>query len=122
MKIIRSNEIPTEAASHEDPKDPGVVKKVLFHLGDLASGNIQMINWATLLPNKSFRAHAHRDMQEIFVLCDGSAELVVNGKKVLLQSGDACVVFPGESHEMNNPGDKHVTFLAIGIVPQNSGK
>jgi len=117
MKIIRAKDIKTEPASHEDPNNPGVVKKVLFRLGDLAGGNIQMINWATLLPHKSFRAHAHRDMQEIFILMNGNAELIVDGKKILLQSGDACVVLQGELHEMKNPSANPLTFLAIGIAP-----
>ena len=65
MKIVRFGDISEISASHEDPKNPGVLKKVLFHLGDLASGHIQMVNWATLLPGKSFSLHNHESMQEL---------------------------------------------------------
>ena len=48
MKIIKNALIPFIPASHEDPVDPGVFKKVLFKAEDFAKGHIQIINWAKL--------------------------------------------------------------------------
>jgi hypothetical protein len=40
MKIVRSSDLSFTAASHEDPKKPGVLKKVLFAKDDLLNGHI----------------------------------------------------------------------------------
>lgn len=116
MKIIRFGDIPQVPAAHEDPKNPSVLKKVLFRLGDLASGKIQMVNWATILPNRSFSLHHHESMQEIFIMLGDGVVAGVDGKEIVLSRGDALVVEAKESHEMKNIGVFPVDYLAVGIV------
>jgi hypothetical protein len=41
-------------ASHENPLDPGVWKKVLFPKLDLQAGAVPMVNWARLGVGKRF--------------------------------------------------------------------
>lgn len=108
-------------ASHEDPNNPGVLKKVLLQRAELFPGHIQMINWASLLPNKSFASHFHQDMQEVFVMIDGSAVAEVDGKSVPLERGDVLVIDAGEKHCMRNTTNVEVTYLAIGIAPESGG-
>jgi mannose-6-phosphate isomerase-like protein (cupin superfamily) len=117
MKIIRNITIVSEPASHEDPKNPGVLKKVLFRLGDLAAGNIQMINHATLLPKRSFNVHSHQDMQEVFLFVSGRVIMTIDNQDIEVESGDAVIVFPGEKHTMKNLRSREAEFYAIGIVP-----
>ncbi|HUD20225.1 MAG TPA: cupin domain-containing protein [Patescibacteria group bacterium] len=116
MKIVRSKQLTLEPAGHEDPNDPGVVKKVLFHLHDLARGDIQMVNWAVLYPNRSFSAHTHRTMQEVFIIVSGRVIASIDGQDVLLEKGDALVAEPGETHTMKNVTTRTARFIAIGIV------
>ena len=59
MQIVRGDEIEYTPASHEDPADPGVFKRVLATKFDLLVGLVQMVNWARLPTGKSFRKHFH---------------------------------------------------------------
>lgn len=122
MKILRGSDIAYVPASHEDPSDPGVLKKVLFRRDELFAGRIQMINWATLLPGKSFRLHYHEDMQEVFIMMGDGAVASVDGTNVSLSCGDALVVDLHESHMMENPTDKPIEYIVVGIAGTHDGK
>lgn len=116
MKIIRKKIIPKVPASHEDPADPGVLKQVLLRRDDLAPGRIQMVNWATLLPGKSFRVHQHEDMDEIFIILNGKVQITIGNERETLEKGDAVLVPEASVHIMKNLIDKEVSFIAIGVV------
>lgn len=116
MKIIRKKIIPKVLASHEDPADPGVLKQVLLRRDDLAPGRIQMVNWATLLPGKSFRAHQHEDMEEIFIMLNGKVEITIGDEREIVEKGDTVVVPEASVHVVKNLTDKEVSYIAIGVV------
>ena len=46
MKSILSNASAFVAASHEDPRNPGVLKRVIATKDDFQAGHVQMLNWA----------------------------------------------------------------------------
>jgi len=112
MKIIRGKDINFIPVAHEDPENPGVLKKVLFKKEELSSGRVQMINWVKLLSGRTMRPHAHENMEEIFVIVSGRA--IFNQE--ILEEGDAVLVNRGETHEMKALGEKEVHYLVIGIV------
>ena len=116
MKIIRSNDITKTPASHEDSENPGVLKQVLLRQADIAPGRIQMINWSTLLPNKSFRSHYHEAMEEVFIILDGEVEITVEEEKAILKKGDAIVIPETAVHVMKNLTDREINYIAIGIA------
>jgi mannose-6-phosphate isomerase-like protein (cupin superfamily) len=122
VQIIYSADRSFVAAGHEDPRDPGVWKKVLFQREDLQAGSIQMVNWARLPVGRSFAAHFHEEMQEVFVIMRGAAQLSVSGETVALQPGDAVRIDRREVHRMCNDGDEDVEYLAIGIVERPGGR
>lgn len=122
MQIIRGDKIEFTPASHEDRDNPGVLKRVLATKHDLIVGKVQMVNWALLPVGKSFQRHYHEDMQEIFVIVDGSVEVNVNGQTNRLERGDAILVDPREVHQMTNIGDKDVHYVVFGISTGDGGK
>jgi mannose-6-phosphate isomerase-like protein (cupin superfamily) len=111
-----------EPAGHENPLSPGVLKKVLLEKADLRQGRIQMVNWASLGVGKRFARHYHEDMQEIFILVQGEAEITVGTETAQLQRGDTIVIDPREVHQMWNIGTETVAYLAIGITSEAGGK
>lgn len=139
MKIVRGSKLDQIPASHEDKNYPGCLKKVLVKKNDLIKGRVQMINWSTLLPNKSFKLHYHEDMQEIFIILSGKVE-VQNSKlkgqnhnlklkgekeenqKAILNFGDMVIIDEMEIHEMKNLTDKNVDYIAIGVARGIGGK
>ncbi|MEK7543373.1 MAG: cupin domain-containing protein [Patescibacteria group bacterium] len=122
MKIIRLQNFPKVPASHEDPVDPGVLKQILFRRDDLAPGRIQMINWSTLLPGKSFRSHYHEAMDEVFIILDGEVEISVGEEKAILGKGDAVVIPEKTVHVMKNLTNEEVWYIALGISRGPGGK
>jgi len=122
MKIINSNKIQYQPASHEDPKSPGALKKVLLTKTDLQPGMVQMINWAKIPKGKSFAGHYHEDMQEIFIIISGKVKVVVEGKKKMIGKGDLVLVPANKVHVMKNLSDHDVEYIAIGISEGKDGK
>jgi mannose-6-phosphate isomerase-like protein (cupin superfamily) len=98
------------------------LKKVLLEKADLRPGRIQMVNWASLGVGKEFARHYHEDMQEIFILVAGEAEITVAAETATLRRGDAVVIDPREVHQMRNAGTEAVEYLAIGITSEAGGK
>lgn len=122
MQIVRTKDLQYIPASHEDPTNPGVLKKVLLTKKDIIFGQIQMINWAKLPPGNSFRKHHHEDMQEIFIVLEGEAEIIIDGEKDMLYKGDAVITPIGKNHEMQNHTSEDVYYIAIGISTSKEGK
>ncbi len=122
MRIIRRTSLPSVAASHEDPKNPGVLKQVIAAKEDLLEGRVQMINWATLPAGKSFRSHYHEDMEEVFVLVNGTVDVRVDDEYDVLSAGDTLIVPPRAVHTMQNTSDDTVEYLVVGISQGFSGK
>jgi mannose-6-phosphate isomerase-like protein (cupin superfamily) len=122
MQIVRGNEIPFTPASHEDRNDPGVLKQVLATRDDLRVGHVQMVNWSRLPVGKSFRRHYHEDMQEIFVIVEGQARMLVDENAVELKRGDAILVDPREEHSMTNTGADDVHYVVFGISSEEGGR
>jgi uncharacterized cupin superfamily protein len=109
-------------AGHENLTDPGVLKKVLFKRDELQLGTVQMVNWAKLLAGKSFAAHYHEDMQEMFIMMIGSARLRVGDETVIMRPGDAVLIDARETHQMWNDSQQDAEYLAIGIAGNSNGQ
>jgi mannose-6-phosphate isomerase-like protein (cupin superfamily) len=109
-------------AAHENPLAPGVLKKVLLEKADLQPGRVQMVNWASLGIGKHFARHFHEDMQEIFILVQGKAEITVGDETAVLGRGDTVVIDAREAHAMRNIGQETVGYLAVGITREEGGK
>ena len=122
MRIVRFSDRPFVAAGHENPAAPGVWKKVFFQRPDLQPGVVQMVNWARLPPGKRFASHYHEDMQEIFVVMQGEAEITVGSQTAVLGRGDAVLIDAREVHSMQNLGSDDCEYLAVGITAGTGGR
>ena len=122
MKIIRSSDLEFVPASHEPTKSPGVFKKILLYNEDIMNGNVQMINWALLPAGRSFQAHYHEDMEEIFILLKGRAKIIIDGEEGMLETGDTVVVPMMCVHTMDNAGPEDVEYIVVGVSLGNNGK
>jgi mannose-6-phosphate isomerase-like protein (cupin superfamily) len=122
MEIIKNKNIEFVPASHENPLDPGCLKKVLLKRDDVDPGRIQMINWSLLIKNKSFEKHYHEDMLEIFIILSNQATIIVGNKKEIMTKGDSVIINPKEVHQMINETNQDTEYLAIGIAYGTTGK
>jgi mannose-6-phosphate isomerase-like protein (cupin superfamily) len=122
MKVIPFEARAFQPAGHENPLAPGVMRKVLLAKAELEPGRIQMVNWASMASGKQFARHYHEDMQEIFILVEGEAEITVGAETAVLRRGDTVVIDPGEVHQMRTLGATAAEYLAIGITGEAGGK
>lgn len=122
MQLVRGSQIEFIPASHEDPKDPGVLKRVLATHGDLIKGQIMMVNWALLPIGKSFQAHYHEDMQEVFIVLNGTVTMTVNKEDHALTKADAIIIDPKEVHQMENKCNEDVEYIVFGVSTEEGGK
>ncbi len=83
---------------------------------------MQVVNWCRMEPEKAFLSHYHEDMEEIFIILRGQANIRVNGEKADLGEREAAVIAPREVHEMKNAGAEDLEYLAIGISQGKGGK
>ncbi len=122
MKIVRFKDLDFIPASHEDPKDPGALKKILLKRDDLPNGRIQMINWAKIPIGKSFAPHYHESMIEVFIIISGKVRVKIDQEEATLEKGDTVVAFEKQVHEMKNISDEEVDYFAMGVVTGEGGK
>lgn len=122
MKIVRFNSLDFVPASHEDPKDPGALKKVLLQRDDLPPGRIQMINWARVPKGKSFSPHYHEKMIEVFIILNGQVKVKIDQEEEILAKGDLVIAREGQIHVFENISQEDVDYLALGIVTSEGGK
>jgi len=109
-------------ASHEKPGAPGVLKKILIRKEDLVDGKVQRINWALRPVGKAFERHYHEDMQEVFVIVHGTAEITIEQEMEAVCPGDAVVIPAGSIHTMKNIGQDNVEYVVIGISKGEGGQ
>lgn len=122
MQFIKAADKPYLPANHEDKNNPGVFRKILLTKDELLKGRVQMVNYAHLPVGKHFRAHYHEDMEEVFILTSGKAQMIVDGETVTMTPGDTVVVLPRGIHMMKNNGDSDVYYVVLGITTEQNGK
>ena len=122
MNFIPSTASGFIPASHEDPKNPGVLKRVIATQREFQVGQVQMLNWAQLPVGSSFQPHYHEDMQEVFVLLSGIVTMKCGEQTVTMQVGDTVIVSPEEIHQMQNVGDVVAEYIVFGISAQKGGR
>lgn len=122
MQFIPHDNSPFVPASHEDPNDPGVLKRVIATHEQLLEGRVQMLNWARLPVGGEFQRHYHEDMEEVFVLVSGQASMTVETETVEMQPGDTVVIAPREIHSMKNRAEVPAEYLVFGITTGQGGK
>lgn len=122
MKIVRFSSLNFIPASHEDPKDPGAIKKILLTKTDLPEGRIQMINWAQIPKGRTFATHFHEKMIEVFIIISGRVKAKIAQEEEILEKGDIVIAMEGQTHSFENISDQDVDYVCFGIITSEGGK
>lgn len=122
MRIVRFNDLKFIPASHEDPKDPGALKKILLKRDEIPAGRIQMINWSKIPIGKEFAPHFHESMIEVFIIMKGKTKIQIDNDEAILEKGDMVIVMEGQVHSFENISDEDVDYFAMGIATSDGGK
>ena len=117
MKKINKKDRAWEPGSHEDPKNPGVYKKVLIRHDEVSPrSKLMMFQLCKIPPKTTHVAHSHPTMDEIFYFTDGTGEIEINGQKESIKSGDRIIVPAGETHQIRNLGGTELKFIGLGVA------
>ncbi len=110
---------------HNDPSQYNIGKNAHDGAGELhyftlldgavMSNNYLFFHRGWLMPKSSIGEHAHRTMEEMYVIFDGVAEFTVNGKTTLLPAGSMVLCPIGSSHAIYNPHDTKLEWMNIGV-------
>jgi mannose-6-phosphate isomerase-like protein (cupin superfamily) len=66
-----------------------------------------------IAPGKASSRHFHKVSEETYYVLHGTGKLVLDGQMFALQPGQACLIEPGETHQIFNPGESDLEFLAV---------
>lgn len=123
MKKVSLIHLPLISSSHEKKINPGAFKKILFtHQDILHEGRIQMINWAVIPSGRQFVSHYHEDMDEIFIMITGEAQIIIDGEEDVLTRGDSVLIPMKSVHQMRSISKRDVEYLVIGFSLGKGGK
>jgi len=116
MKKISQKAIKWEPATHEDPNDPGVLKKVIVNHGEVDSASkLMMINLCMVPVGKTHKAHSHDTMEEIFYFTEGTGEVKIDNEIEKVGAGDRIIVPAKSIHQVKNLGNAELLYIGIGI-------
>jgi len=72
-------------------------------------------------PGKSSDAHYHLVSEETYYILRGAARMVIDERIFQLAPGQACLIQPGERHQIFNLGDEDLQFIAVCAPPWQAG-
>ena len=114
---INQKEISWEPASHEDPEDPGVLKKVIVKRDDVdEKSKLMMVNLCKVPVEKTHKLHSHQTMEEIFYFTNGRGEVTIDDETIIVGSGDRIIVPAKSEHQIKNIGDVDLEYFGLGIA------
>jgi mannose-6-phosphate isomerase-like protein (cupin superfamily) len=69
--------------------------------------------YVVIPPGKSSQAHRHKVSEETYYILKGVGSMTINAKKFRLHPGYACLIHPGETHQIFNKGKGDLEFLTV---------
>jgi mannose-6-phosphate isomerase-like protein (cupin superfamily) len=108
MQFSTVNNAPKEPVSHT----PAAKKRVWFRKGDLP--RFTQIARVVVPPGEVRAAHAPADMNELFLILEGTARMIVDGRPQDLKPGDAIALAPSKTHKLSNQSTEPIVFIVAG--------
>ena len=86
------------------------------YLGDYQrpGAGLTFVHDDLLDPGSSIGLHRHAGDEEVYVILEGNGHMEIDGNKVPVHAGDACITRDGERHSLRNSGDGPMRILVVG--------
>ena len=94
----------------ENPHGEDVQEILGVQAGGVESHSLARV---TIAPGKSSLPHFHKESDESYLILSGEAEMVIDNKRFEISPGEAVLIEPHEVHQIFNPGQKDLVFLAV---------
>jgi mannose-6-phosphate isomerase-like protein (cupin superfamily) len=79
----------------------------------LDHGNTYKVKRIEVLPGKRLSYQMHNHRAEYWMIVQGTAKVVLDGKESILKAGDTVFIPIGMAHRIGNIGDELVIFIEI---------
>ena len=86
---------------------------------DKLKSQFLFVHRGILEPKCGLGEHAHRKMEEMYIIFDGAAQFTVNGRTAALPGPAMTPCVMGSSHGIYNHTDKPCEFMNIGVTLEN---
>jgi mannose-6-phosphate isomerase-like protein (cupin superfamily) len=117
VKAINESQRIWEPATHEDPQDPGVFKKVVVRNDEVdKNSKLMMVNLCKVPVGKTHKAHSHQTMEEIFYFTEGEGEIRIEEEIETVGPGDRVIVPKTHVHQIKNTGNVELKYFGLGIA------
>jgi mannose-6-phosphate isomerase-like protein (cupin superfamily) len=73
-------------------------------------------------PHKGETLHFHRRAEQFFYILRGTAQLVIDGKTIILNAGQGLHIAANVSHRFENPTQDAVEFLVVSSPPSHGDR
>ncbi|HSQ27205.1 MAG TPA: cupin domain-containing protein [Anaerolineales bacterium] len=67
----------------------------------------------SIAPGAASKPHYHKICQESYYILSGLAKMYIDEQELDLSPGQACLILPGQVHQICNHGDQILEFLAV---------
>jgi mannose-6-phosphate isomerase-like protein (cupin superfamily) len=94
-----------------------LVKRNEYFRKVVLTGKKSQLVLMSLLPGEDIGEETHPDIDQLFFLEEGKAELIMDGKPILLEEHDVALVPAGMKHNLRNPGKKPIKLYTIYSPP-----
>ncbi len=109
MKLRHSNQIPEPLVT---PSGEIVYELIGKSWGEDPAPNHSLAR--IVIPSgKSSAQHYHRHSEETYFILEGEGNMRVDEQDYVLHPGQACLIEPGEIHQISNQGIYDLVFLAV---------
>ena len=115
MKLSDQTQRPPAMLKHEGE----YLQEILgLQVGGVESHSLAEIR---IVSGGSSFAHFHKISDESYLILSGQAKLVVDQHERTLNQGDAVLIKPQEVHQISNPFEEDLVFLAVCVPPADPG-
>jgi mannose-6-phosphate isomerase-like protein (cupin superfamily) len=89
-----------------------------FLAGMLAAGNIRLeMHESTIQPGAQHEAVGTHKHSEIWLMREGTADLMTNGMTRKMEAGDVGICIAGDTHYIANTSDKPISYFVVTVGP-----
>lgn len=99
------------------PLDPEIGE--MFN--EIVSGDHASINFAQLVPGNDIASHYHASHDELVYIVEGEAKMAVNGREIIVKSGDMLYIPAHTMHSIQAIGNENLQIISI-FAPPFDGK
>lgn len=109
MRVVRKEEI---EAPFLAPKGE-VIYEMIGRPKEIGGTTNHSLVHVMIPPGKMSPAHYHKVSEETYYILAGKADMVIDGFEFSLSPGQACLIMPGEIHQIFNNEDEELHFLTV---------